>query len=69
MASVEPITIVKATNKCSNVNIVNGNDKCKCNVENFSQGKNRNVLRKYIRLLMWIILAIVVFLLIRSFFI
>ena len=68
MDSVEPTLIVKANKKCNNVNIVNGN--CKCNVENFDQLKtSNNILRKYIRLLLWIILAIIIFFIIRSFII
>lgn len=67
MDSVEPTKIVKATKKCNNVNILN--DNCKCKVETFKQNKMDNQLIKYIRLLMWITLVIVIFLIIRSFII
>jgi hypothetical protein len=65
MDSVEPTQIIKTNKKCSNVNIINGN--CKCNVETFDQSTTSYKLVNYIRLLMWIILAIVVFLIVRSF--
>jgi hypothetical protein len=69
MDSVEPTQIIKTNKKCSNVNIINGNDNCKCKVETFHQSNTNNKLVNYIRLLMWIILAIVVFLIVRSFII
>ena len=69
MESVEPTQIIKATKKCSNVNILNGKGNCKCNVETFTQNMIDNQLIKYIRLLMWIILIIIIFLIIRSFII
>jgi hypothetical protein len=65
MDSVEPTQIIKTNKKCSNVNIINGN--CKCNVETFDQSNTSYKLVNYIRLLMWIILAIVIFLIVRSF--
>jgi hypothetical protein len=67
MDSVEPTQIIKTNKKCRNVNIINGN--CKCNVETFDQSTNNYKLVKYIRLLMWIILMIVIFLIVRSFII
>lgn len=60
----QPTQIIKTTNKCSNVNIKD--DNCKCKVEGFNQNNKKNKSIKYLRMLMWILLGIVILLLIRS---
>jgi len=57
---MEPIQIIKATNKCNTINYNNNNENCKCKVEKFEQDKQDNSSLIYnIRLIAWIVLLII----------
>jgi hypothetical protein len=60
----QPTQIIKTTNKCGNIKIKD--DNCKCTVEEFNQNNKKNKSFKYLRILMWILLGLVILLLIRS---
>jgi hypothetical protein len=62
----QPTQIIKTTKKCSNVNIKE--DNCKCTVEGFKQSNKKNKSIKYLRILMWILLGIIILLLLIRLF-
>jgi hypothetical protein len=59
---MEPIQIIKATNKCNSINF--NKDNCNCKVESFIQDKSNtgyNIdLISNIRLIAWIVLIIII---------